>query len=31
MSRKFLARLYSHAHLVLPLLLIWMRCSDDGM
>jgi hypothetical protein len=31
MSRKLLARLYCHAHLMLPLLLIWMKCSDEGM
>ena len=31
MLRKFLARLYVHSYVALPLLMIWMKCSEDGM
>jgi len=30
MSRKFLSRLYSQTYLVLPLLLLWVQCTEAG-
>jgi hypothetical protein len=30
MSRKFLSRLYCHSYVALPLLLLWVQCSEGG-